>query len=881
MADVKYTYEFQNEGGLKYRVDIIPTGYTGDPITLYPAPDGLTWEYKGMQSEVYQPFIACELTCTLINDANAYQMVLDMIYEEPIFWYSIVNRWNGATYVPILRFKVNTEGLILPDASTAPPVAALTIKADDGFGYLEQRNHDDTEPQFMETFSLLYPFYKAIDIMTGGLLIDTDDPFLAMCSNWYEQHMEQDVDIDPFSKLYIDGKAFVEADDFGITKGMSWRDILENILVAFNLTMFQNEGLYYIIQLNSYLNQASLKKYVHFKRTVDDPEDYSMSAIFTGNIPLPVRFSGGEFSNIAANTKVTSEYNYKSSIYGNSLLPATIAPSPITVLDGSFTHEVYDLCQSEEGYPMHIQGSAVATIRDTGVHAIELYVYIEFKIKCGSYFLNGQGNNPNNAYWSLTEGQRIRATSEEFAINMSTITKTVEFNIDLPALPTSGDDVTFEVDNVYLYEYGADDWVEPDPGHTFSFSLEFQNDWSANIGTAGQMAGREGYIAESAPTNQYELKASCIGDAGYNFHVSKLRVKNISDVVENTTLWARLGGTYEYNLHEFRAYEMLGNSGGVMQIFQTTLYGEIPILSKYVFDTAFWAVIGSKYYANDNKTEVTLMRLYENYETIVVSSNGVANGNQHSSGGTYVGSGAATNLWRRTGIELTPFNVGDNITTSGAVGQKIGADDYSVFDAGGLYMSRTSNPTRVNTQLKGTFLGNSEIHERVITSPDNIQMAVEQFKAAGDQDATNGGCTYELSTTKENDTSPTVRIKVDKDGKVILNESGDFVGVAITPLSSLDIKGSHGYTVRTASATATLDANDFIFIATANTFTVNLPDATTCENRAYIIKNKGAGTITVDPYSTQSIDDSSTRTVATGAGVMIISDGNNWFVILG
>ena len=58
MADVKYTYTFTNEGGIKFKVDFIQFGYSGAATTLTPTSLGFSKEYKGMQNEIYQPFIS-------------------------------------------------------------------------------------------------------------------------------------------------------------------------------------------------------------------------------------------------------------------------------------------------------------------------------------------------------------------------------------------------------------------------------------------------------------------------------------------------------------------------------------------------------------------------------------------------------------------------------------------------------------------------------------------------------------------------------------------------------------------------------------------------------------------------------------------------------
>lgn len=764
MGDAKYTYTFTNDGGIKYRVDFILDGYTGDSSELNPTEGGFMVQYQEMQNEIYTPFIPIDFTAEIINDVNGRALLQELMDADTVGnWFCTVSRFNGATYDIIWRFVVNIDGITLPDSATTPAIGSLTIKADDGFGYLQELRHNDTEAQFLQTYSLIYPFYGAIKAMTKDILIDVDDPFLALCSNWYEQHMEQDNDIDPFSKLYIDGSAFVEADEFGVTQGMTWRDILENILASFNLTMFQYEGLYYVINFKEYQNTSKLFKYIHFKRTVDDPDDYIKGTIITGVTNLPTKFAGGEYSSLKQVSRVISRYDYKTSIYGNSLLPSTILPSPITSFGVVSSPVVYELCVSEIGYPLHFQGSIVANLTHDDFDNTDLRLIVRFRIKCGaSYYLINSGFD-----WIWGSDSVFvypQAFSTEFKLTFSIGVKTLELNIDTFPLPTSGDTVTFEVYSVDLVDANTGSIYTPPSGVNEAISLEFQNDWSANIGTAGQMAGTEGYVAYGLNTTEYELPGTNIGDAGYNFHVSKLRVKNASDVIENTTLWARLTEGYYYNLHEFRAYEMQSFWSRNISIFKTTINGEINFLNRYRHNTLYWAVVGATYYANANKWDCTLMQLTSNYAGITVEALGTANGNSHSSGGTYVGSGVGSQLWRRSGTTLVPYNNGDAVQTSGDITHTTGTDDYVSLDVSGVTMGRTDINTVFDTFLKGTFEDGDTLHQRKITSPNNDIMALEEFKAAGDEGATNAGATYELSTAKENDTTTDIRLGIDKYG---------------------------------------------------------------------------------------------------------------------
>jgi hypothetical protein len=86
------------------------------------------------------------------------------------------------------------------------------------------------------------------------------------------------------------------------------------------------------------------------------------------------------------------------------------------------------------------------------------------------------------------------------------------------------------------------------------------------------------------------------------------------------------------------------------------------------------------------------------------------------------------------------------------------------------------------------------------------------------------------------------------------------------------------YVTKTGAYTATND--DYVIDCTSGTFTVTLPASSGRTGRILIIKNSGAGTITVDGNASETIDGAATYSLAVQyATIQIISDGTNWKII--
>jgi hypothetical protein len=83
------------------------------------------------------------------------------------------------------------------------------------------------------------------------------------------------------------------------------------------------------------------------------------------------------------------------------------------------------------------------------------------------------------------------------------------------------------------------------------------------------------------------------------------------------------------------------------------------------------------------------------------------------------------------------------------------------------------------------------------------------------------------------------------------------------------------------SANYTITTSDYAINCTSGTFTLTLPPAATATaGRMFVIKNSGAGTITVDPDGAELIDGSGTYVISTQyASITIMSTGTGWIII--
>lgn len=100
------------------------------------------------------------------------------------------------------------------------------------------------------------------------------------------------------------------------------------------------------------------------------------------------------------------------------------------------------------------------------------------------------------------------------------------------------------------------------------------------------------------------------------------------------------------------------------------------------------------------------------------------------------------------------------------------------------------------------------------------------------------------------------------------------------PTSTLQVFGSlsTAYAAKTGTYTATI--SDHTIDCTSGTFTVTLPTAASIIGREYIIKNSGAGVITVATTSSQNIDAATTYSLSAQYKYVVVqSTGSAWVIV--
>ena len=85
-------------------------------------------------------------------------------------------------------------------------------------------------------------------------------------------------------------------------------------------------------------------------------------------------------------------------------------------------------------------------------------------------------------------------------------------------------------------------------------------------------------------------------------------------------------------------------------------------------------------------------------------------------------------------------------------------------------------------------------------------------------------------------------------------------------------------TTKTATATLTTIEAGIILCNKTIAMTIDLPTAIGNTGLSYFITNINTGTVTIDPFSTQTLQSESTFDLYQDENINIVTDGSNWYI---
>jgi hypothetical protein len=119
--------------------------------------------------------------------------------------------------------------------------------------------------------------------------------------------------------------------------------------------------------------------------------------------------------------------------------------------------------------------------------------------------------------------------------------------------------------------------------------------------------------------------------------------------------------------------------------------------------------------------------------------------------------------------------------------------------------------------------------------------------------------------------------------RFLIDANGNTGIGTIAPASTLQVAGSLSLPIATKAANYTATVTDHTVLCNTGSMTLTLPTAVGIGGRIYVIKKTSAvaGTITIDPNGSETIDGALTNTAIVNQyqSLTVQSDGANWFIL--
>jgi len=681
-----YSYTFKADSAETWKVDIYDTTYTGASVAkLYPDATGFNLNYEGPSDITYEPIIASTVTMVLHNDANSKALLDAIVSGVENQFIVVIKKLSGEAYIRYWRGIILQDGLSKPDAATN--VDYIQLVAADGFGLLSDIKYSSYDINSLTRHGVhiwigeaLMQIISYVNLHTYDL---TDATLLTTASVWYDDTMDSSTitDVnhgDPLANTLINESAFIEVDDYGVTSGMSWYDILSTVLRTFNLQISQCNGTFLVIQQNTY-DQTQTRAWNY---SFLGPYEFINTELIDLQATMHVRKTGASYNYVLPVKEVSTEYEYRQGLYRANLFPYNVDDTV-----------AYSLGLSEEDAQLNISGTMEATVTSDAANNGEFIAIYKILLTCGSYYLKQSGNT---LVWSLLPGYvYIHDYSSVFGTVVGTLTSVTNFVFKTPGMPTEGDAISFTW-SFYQYELMNNPGVAITiPGtNTYSYD-DIEGSFVAKYDAGLPMEGAQRFhsSAVNSAKASLELENTTLGDGPNKYTAGALFVTVSSTVSEANawTIYSEIGET-SYPVNSLRCREMLALRQHTVRQFSGTFIGEPDYHKGFVFESKKWVWLSVDWDCSGNQFSGNAMCVDLDRADITVD----APLTKQDDSGTTTGGSSGTGSQTVIGVAgvtdgMLDLTISSNVLSVAPYAAKKGSDPgYGYFYLG------TSDPTFTN-----------------------------------------------------------------------------------------------------------------------------------------------------------------------------------------
>lgn len=567
-----YKFTTVDMSGTSWTVKIKDTTYLGSTekdFTGAATGPSISWEDAG--DDIYQPIIASEFECSIDLSVDSLSL-FDAIIAGPDCRFIVLVYKGAALY---WRGFVSQFSMSKPDAGNGTD--AISITATDGFGLLSDIIYSGYDINALTRYN--YPNWLA---KIGAYLPLNYDAVntnvFALASVWYEDSQENSVVTNPefsnpLASTYVNESAFLQVDEYNVVKASNLYDILTELLSVKRLQISQCNGVFLLIQANTYAQTSTRAWYYDKAATFQSTSSLSLQ------LTMPVRLTGGTFNYVLPAKEVTAEYKYRQGIYRNNLLPYNVDHNTL-----------FTLGLSIQNAGITFNGRIETIYNGSGGDPIMIQAVYKLLIKNGSKYLNQ--NASGELEWTTDSSNYVPVKTRDFKSDYAGVqTMLKDFAIST-ILPEEGETITFKWQYYRLENFGEGTLFD-DSKVTYTLAHDdIEGTFIARIDAGIAMDGKQFFRASISNSARADIKLDSVGlgDGPNKYSAGALFVRNIAgDIVEANawTIYSGIGGT-AYPINSLRCMETLALSRNTIEVYNGIFDGSPDFHKGFVFDGKYF-----------------------------------------------------------------------------------------------------------------------------------------------------------------------------------------------------------------------------------------------------------------------------------------------------
>ena len=481
--------------------------------------------YNSQSDERFSPIKGSDLSLPIIiQNANQENIILSQMLNSVSFgedrWLIKVNKNGDLFWVGVVVFD-------LWQRSDSSYPYTINVVATDGLARLKELQFTDMLVNNMESIGsiiqkilLKTPLYQ---------VLNAGDPFYSNSINWYDTNMPAVTSTtDPLEQSFIRRWALVDIDneDTNKNKAISYYEALETLVQQFNARILLSDGIFRIVCVNLYE-----KTNILYERVYDESGNYLSTSSPSWNTNINQSTSW-----VTSGANQWQYYPAIRSIYRRYFLGKSdnlINPTLGIATAQSFNDQLAGSVLRLQSY-WQVVTTAVTT---AGGFATQTII-MEFKVKCGIYYLKAALNS-TNVSWTTNSADRYYA-----AVVIQLYQNKFQLSFITPVLPTGthtaceiqlvsyvsniGNSITLNPLQLYLDNGNNNEWLNYAARNTSDLINSKTYDLpDARIGI-GPSYGSNSAIFTGANLASATLSSSwSVDKTGPTYDINELLVKEI------------------------------------------------------------------------------------------------------------------------------------------------------------------------------------------------------------------------------------------------------------------------------------------------------------------------------------------------------------------